>query len=359
MSKTTLHLSRRRHARHDCGFTLVELLVVIGIIAVLIGILLPALNRARRQAKAAACASNMHQIAAALISYANDNKGKLIIGEVDADTTNDIYPDGWGWASELMHQGYLRGAPNYFTNPSATSAAGTGTFVAGNSVFRCPEGQDYKADIQITHPFSNNATAPTDDLHNDGYFVDGFGLAQSAPNFPANLHYPRADKAPLYAVTCWYALNMRVAFSQYTQWPFNKTDSAGLGATPFVSYTGWVIGSGTSLKAAMANPLLSRKITEIRHSANMVMFIEADSFNWTDQSASDPKNPNIDVVQLAARHGNKSPDKQNAYTNIAFMDGHVGFFATAPLTTQIAGKKYPLANVVEPGLRFFLNYDNY
>jgi len=59
------------------GFTLVELLIVVGIIALLIGLLLPALNKSREQAKQTTCLANLRSLGQSLFVYANSNRDRL------------------------------------------------------------------------------------------------------------------------------------------------------------------------------------------------------------------------------------------------------------------------------------------
>jgi prepilin-type N-terminal cleavage/methylation domain-containing protein/prepilin-type processing-associated H-X9-DG protein len=113
-----MSIQLRDTSRH--AFTLVELLVVIGIIALLISILLPALNRARESANNVACQANLRQIGQAFYLYADANR--------------DMAPTGEGFGNKRWHESLAdllqtrlndSGSGTIFHCPSATLKAGT------------------------------------------------------------------------------------------------------------------------------------------------------------------------------------------------------------------------------------------
>ncbi len=147
---------RMNAAKHN-GFTLIELLVVISIIALLVGILLPALGAARKTAQRVQCSSRLRQVNLALITYTNDYNGQF--------PTNFIKPaSGFGqpaepafWYDKERIGEYLPGVEE----------AGTGSI--GGGVLACP------VDEGAARTYAVNIHSSSDKLDTDPdrYFTTG------------------------------------------------------------------------------------------------------------------------------------------------------------------------------------------
>jgi prepilin-type N-terminal cleavage/methylation domain-containing protein/prepilin-type processing-associated H-X9-DG protein len=171
-------MRRRYHPQpHQKAFTLVELLVVIGIIAILISILLPSLQRARAAAQRAQCLSNLRSIMQMQHIYASENKQQITLGTLGADYQT----------SYIMARG----------TPPDVRWPGFGVLYKANlmktpGIFYCPsEYRDY-------HQFNaaNNMWKPEDPTGNMNNFLrTGYFLRPCDANFKPVLWYNGAPPA--------------------------------------------------------------------------------------------------------------------------------------------------------------------
>lgn len=126
----------RNFSGRAMGFSLVELLIVIAIIAILASLLLPALGRARSKSQQIYCVNNARQLAMGLTVYANDNEERLAYN-LGATEIQQILAAGqkYNWANSVLDWELHEGNTNIVLNTDAS----LGTYVGRSArVFRCP-----------------------------------------------------------------------------------------------------------------------------------------------------------------------------------------------------------------------------
>jgi prepilin-type N-terminal cleavage/methylation domain-containing protein/prepilin-type processing-associated H-X9-DG protein len=285
------------------GFTLVELLVVIGIIALLIGILLPALNRARESGRKVKCLSNMRQISQATIQFANDHKGWM---------------PGRGGSSmtriDVASQSVVGGTP---TDPSDLG--------------------DWIAWQRVKDPVTGNNTSVSAGSAGDQNITYSALAKYMNIKFYKHTSPDDANKA---------SVNLEGIYQCPSDNLIQRPNAVDSGQKPYrYSYSMNILCSnpvftitGTSKGARYGGSTFNGKIGSIRDAAQRVLLVCEDEKTIDDGTFS--PNPNNwasgNVNAVASRHNMKTAKAKNTsgYSdsanedirgNVGFADGHADF----------------------------------
>jgi prepilin-type N-terminal cleavage/methylation domain-containing protein/prepilin-type processing-associated H-X9-DG protein len=275
------------------GFTLVELLVVIGIIALLISILLPSLQKARKQAQLVQCMSNMRQLGLAIIQYGNAHGG-VVIPSIVWDGNLD---DNWAF---LLAQGKYLPVPQV----QATSDA------RGNDVLVCPTVRGILIDTNISAAMGLRIVNGT-----DGY------ERRSSKHLMTTEGDPNNGAAGAVILDVGYGINGCVNPRS------GSNGAAGAVDLRWQNVPSTAIGFNAPAGCAY-EPL--KKLTKMRRSAETPILFDGNGWNPM-RGPFGALTPIHRVV--GARHGNWKPEKPytSGLTNLLMLDGHVETASRADL----------------------------